>query len=209
MIDLYTWTTANGRKPLILLEELELPYRVVPVDLSQGQQHAPAFLQLNPNGKIPVLVDDAETEAPTVVFESGAILLHLAEKHGRFLDPAGPGRAAALSWLMFQMSAVGPIFGQLTWFMRSAPEPVPVALDHFRGEVLRILDVLDARLARSPHLAGEYGVADIATWPWINAVERGVPGVLASRPAVARWREAIAARPAVRRAMAVPIQPAG
>lgn len=209
MIDLYTWTTANGRKPLLLLEELELPYRVVPVDLSQGQQHAPAFRQLNPNGKIPVLVDDAETDAPTVVFESGAILLHLAGKHGRFLDAAGPGRAAALSWLMFQMSAVGPIFGELTWFLRSAPEPVPVALDRFRGEALRILDVLEARLAQSPYLAGEYGVADIATWPWVNAVERGLPGALAPRPAVARWREAIAARPAVQRAMAVAIQPAG
>lgn len=206
MIDLYTWTTPNGRKPLILLEELEVAYRVVPVDLSRNLQKEPDYLVLNPNGRIPTLVDDAETASPRVVFESGAILIYLAEKHHRFLAEAGPERYLALQWLMFQMGSVGPMFGQLHWFEQHAPERVPLAIDRYQAESERILAVLDARLAQAPYLAGEYGIADMATWPWVQGSRTPLAAAIHANPNVSRWLDAVGQRPAVQRAMAHPIR---
>ncbi len=201
MIDLYTWTTPNGYKPLILLEELGLEYRVHPINISKGEQYTPEYLRLNPNGRIPAIVDRAGTPDEVVVFESGAILIYLAEKHRQFLPMSGQARASALTWLMFQMGGVGPMFGQLGHFL-SAKEKVEYAINRYRAETERLYGVLDKRLAEVPYLAGEYGIADMATYPWAAAIDRF--GIDREKlPNVVRWLDAVAARPAVAKAMAI------
>jgi GST-like protein len=200
LITLYTWGTPNGRKVSIMLEECGLPYVVKAIDITRDEQFAPAFIQINPNSKIPAIVDD---EGTLTVFESGAILVYLAEKTGCFLPPAGPERYAVLQWLMFQMGGVGPMFGQTHHFLRFAPEPVPYAIARYSKETRRLYGVLDRQLADAEYLAGEYSIADMATFPWVARHEwQGVD--LAHFPNVGRWFEAVGGRSAVQRGMAVP-----
>ena len=204
MIDLYTWGTPNGRKASIALEELGLPYNVHKIDIGKGDQFKPEYLAINPNGKIPSIVDpDGPDGRPISVFESGAILIYLAEKTGRLLPKDARGRSVAIQWLMFQMGGVGPMFGQAHHFRRFAPEKIPYAVDRYSNETKRLYGVLDRRLKESEHLAGDYSIADIATYPWVSRHEwQGV--ALAEFPSVKRWFDALSARPAVSRGMAVP-----
>jgi GST-like protein len=202
MIDLHTWRTPNGRKVSIFLEEAALPYRVVPVDLGAGAQHAPSFLAINPNGRIPAIVDHDGAGDPLTIFESGAILVYLAEKTGRFLPTEPRARADAMQWLMFQMAGVGPMMGQAAWFANSAPEQVPLAIERYVNESRRLMDVLEGRLADRTYLAGDYGIADMATFPWIDAAWPLLGGDHV--PRLGAWRERVGGRPAVRRGMAVP-----
>lgn len=204
MIQLYTFGTPNGRKASIALEELGLAYAVHSIDITKGDQFTPAFLAINPNGKIPAIVDpDGPDGKPMSVFESGAILIYLAEKTGRFLPKDGRGRSVTLQWLMLQMGGVGPMFGQAHHFRRFAPEQIPYAVERYTKETRRLYGVLDARLAQVPYLAGDYSIADMATYPW--TARHAWQGVdLAEFAHVKRWYDAIAARPAVARGMAVP-----
>lgn len=200
MIDLYAWSTPNGFKPLIMLEETGLPFRLRRVDLRAGEQGRPAYLAINPNGKIPALVDDDHGGGKLAVFESGAILVYLADKSGRFLAADPARRFAVVQWLMFQMSAIGPMFGQLGFFSRGGT-PAAFAAERFRKECERLIGVLERQLARQTWLADDYSIADIGTFPWIRACD--VLGLdLGGAPHVRRWRDAIAARPAVQRALA-------
>lgn len=204
MIDLYTWSTPNGRKVSILLEELGLPYAAHPINIGQGDQFKPEFLAINPNSKIPAIVDsDGPEGRPFPLFESGAILVYLAEKHARFLPREGVARYRVMQWLMFQMGGVGPMFGQVHHFLRSAPEPVPYAIERYSRETRRLYGVLDAHLAREPYLAGEYSIADIATYPWVARHEWHKVD-LAEFAHVKRWYEEISGRPAVQRGMKIP-----
>lgn len=207
MITLYTWATPNGRKVSIMLEECGLPYSVHPVDIGKGEQFAPDFEAVNPNSKIPAIVDaDGPGGEPINMFESGAILLYLAAKSGRFMPADERGKFEALQWLMFQMGGVGPMFGQAHHFLRFAPEPVPYAIDRYKTEVARLYAVLNRRLASADYLAGEYSVADIATFPWVARHEwHGID--LADFPAVRHWFDVISQRPAVQRGMNVPPPP--
>ncbi len=205
MIQLYTWGTPNGRKISIMLEECGLAYEVHPVDIGAGEQFDPDFLRISPNNKIPAIVDtDGPDGAPIPLFESGAILIYLAEKTGRFLPAAPRPRYATLQWLMFQMGSIGPMFGQCHHFRRFAPEKVPYAIERYEKETARLYGVLDKRLSEAPYIAGEaYTIADIATFPWCARHEwQGIR--LEDFPHVKRWYDAIAARPAVVRGMAVP-----
>ena len=202
MITLHTWSTPNGMKVQIMLEECGLPYRLHPVNLGKGQQHGAEFRALNPNGKIPVLVDDEAPGGPFVEWESGAILFYLAEKTGRFLAPGPLGRHRTLQWVMFQMSGLGPMVGQLHHFVGSAPERLPYAVDRFTNESKRILGVMDQRLATSAHLAdAAYTIADICTWPWVRSWLHTVHQTLDGFPHVKRWFDAIEQRPAVAKAV--------
>jgi GST-like protein len=203
MIDLYTWGTPNGRKVSILLEELGLPYAVHSVDIGKRQQFEPAFLAVNPNGKIPAIVDHDAEGGPLAVFESGAILMYLAEKTGRFWPKPVRERYAVTEWLMFQMGGLGPMAGQSHHFRRAAPEPIPYAIDRYTAESKRIYGVMDQRLADRPHLAGDYSIADMACFPWIARHEWQQID-LAEFPNLKRWYDALAARPAVVKGMAVP-----
>lgn len=204
MITLYTWGTPNGRKVSIMLEECALPYRVEAVDITQKQQFRPEFVAINPNSKIPAIVDaDGPGGQPFALFESGAILLYLAEKTGQFLPADARGRYAAIQWLMFQMGGVGPMFGQTHHFLRYAPEPVPYAIGRYRTETARLYGVLNHRLGEADYLAGEYSVADIATYPWV-ARHEWHDVALTDYPNVARWYASIGERPAVQRGMVVP-----
>jgi len=201
LINAYLWNTPNGQKLSIALEELGMPYALHLVDISKGDQRTPAFRAVNPNGKIPAIVDsDGPAGAPITVFESGAILLYLAEKTGRLLPKDPNGRWVAIEWLQFQVAGVGPMFGQAGFFKR-ASEQVPMAIEHFTSESHRLLAVLDERLGEAEYLAGEYSVADIATWPWVTAAVSFLG--MALPPNVARWQATIAARPAVQRGLAV------
>ncbi|MEK6664376.1 MAG: glutathione S-transferase N-terminal domain-containing protein [Pseudomonadota bacterium] len=204
MIDLYTWSTPNGRKISIMLEELGLPYRVHAIDITQGEEFTPEFLAINPNAKIPAIIDhDGPEGKPITLFESGAILIYLAEKSGRYLSTDPRTRYLTLQWLMFQMGGVGPMFGQAHHFLKFAPQPVPYAIERFTTETRRLYGVLDQRLSEAPYLAGEYSVADIATYPWVARCEwHGVN--LADFPHVKDWFERISLRPAVAKGMAVP-----
>ena len=204
MIQLYTFGTPNGRKASIALEEMGLGYQVHSIDITKGDQFAPAFLAINPNGKIPAIVDPEGPDGkPMAVFESGAILIYLAEKTGRFLPADGRGRSVVLQWLMFQMGGVGPMFGQAHHFRRFAPEQIPYAVERYTKETRRLYGVLDARLAQVPYLAGDYSIADMATYPWVaRHAWQGVD--LADFANVKRWFDAITARPAIARGMAVP-----
>jgi GST-like protein len=168
MIDLYTWATPNGRKVSILLEELALPYGVIKIDISSGEQFAPDFLAINPNGKIPAIVDhDGPGGKRLAVFESGAILIYLAEKTRKLLSSDPVRRIETLEWLMFQMGGFGPILGQAHHFRRFAPERIPYAIERFEKEAARLYGVLDRRLVSGEYLAGEYSIADIACYPWV------------------------------------------
>ncbi len=195
---LHTAATPNGYKVSVALEEMGLAYEVVRVDLAKGEQKQPAFLALNPNGRVPVLVDDGFP-----IMESGAILLHLAEKTGQLI-PADPrGRSRVVQWLMFQMGGVGPMMGQANVFFRYFPEKIPAAIARYQGEGRRLFAVLDGQLAKSEYLAGDYSIADIANWCWVRtAAWSGID--TAGLPHLARWTAAIEARPAARRGIAVP-----
>jgi GST-like protein len=204
MIDLYTWSTPNGRKVSIMLEETGLAYRVHKIDISKGDQFKPEFVAINPNSKIPATVDgDGPGGKSLTLFESGAILIYLAEKTGKFLPKDPAVRYVVLEWVMFQMGGVGPIFGQVHHFLRAAPEPVPYAIERYGKETRRLYGVLDARLGKVEYLAGEYSIADIATYPWV-ARHEWHKVALGDFPNVERWYQAIGARPAVARGMAVP-----
>ncbi|MCK9261407.1 MAG: glutathione S-transferase family protein [Azoarcus sp.] len=205
MITLHTWGTPNGRKVSIALEELGLDYVVRPVDITREGQFSPEFAVLNPNHKIPVLVDsDGPDGQPFTVIESGAILIYLAEKHAQLLPTDARGRSEAMQWLMFQMGSVGPMLGQVHHFLRFAPDVIPYAIDRYSREGARIYGVLNTRLKGREWLAGNtYSIADIATYPWIARHEwQGID--LARFPEVQRWSNAMSARPAVRRGMEIP-----
>ena len=204
MIDLYTWTTPNGRKASIMLEECALPYTVHPVNIGKDDQFKPEFVAINPNSKIPAIVDREGPEGkPYALFESGAILLYLAEKTGKLLPRSTAQRYQAVQWLMFQMGGVGPIFGQVHHFLRAAKEQVPYAIERYTKETQRLYGVLNAQLGRSEYLAGDYSVADIATYPWVARYEWHRTD-LATFPNVKRWFDAIGKRPAVAKGMQVP-----
>jgi GST-like protein len=204
MIELYTWTTPNGFKISIALEELGLPYHPHPVRIGRGEQFAPAFLAISPNNKIPAIVDsEGPAGRPLAIFESGAILLYLADKTGKLMPEDKEKRVVALQWLMFQMAGIGPMLGQAHHFRQYAPEKIPYAIERYTKEAHRLYGVLERRLGEVPYLAGEYSIADIATFPWLRKPEgQGVD--LSEFPNVARWRESIATRPAVIRGLAVP-----
>lgn len=203
MITLHTWTTPNGRKPLILLEELAVPYEVAPVDIGKDAQFQPAFLTISPNNKIPAIVDDEAEGGPLSLFESGAILTYLADKHGRFLAPSGAARWQATQWLHWQIGGLGPMLGQLGYFAR---QDDPFALERFIKEADRLLSVLDRQLANVPYVAGaDYTIADIACYTWIIAASERLKDVLGERldkPDLQRWLALVGARPAVQKGMA-------
>lgn len=201
MIDLYTAATPNGWKASIALEELALPYTVHALNLGKLEQKEPWFLAINPNGRIPAIVDRANGDF--AVFESGAILIYLAEKTGRLLPADPKARSVALQWLMFQMGGVGPMQGQANVFFRYAPEKIQYAIDRYQNETKRLYGVLDGRLRDHEYLAGEYSIADIATWPWVSI--HAWAGVdISDLPHLSRWLEAVGKRPAVQKGRAVP-----
>ena len=205
MIDLYTWSTPNGRKVSIMLEELGLAYEVFPIDITKGEQHDLDFLTISPNNKIPAIVDhDAADGGAISMFESGAILIYLAEKCGRLLPTGLRPRLETLQWLMFQMGNVGPFFGQAHHFRRFAPEQVPYAIERYTKETRRLYGVMDKHLTTAEYLAaGEYTIADVATFPW--AARHPWQGVdLAEFPNVKRWYDAIWERPTVQKGYDVP-----
>jgi len=201
MIDLYAWATPNSIKVPILLEELGLAYSLKPVDIRQGEQKAQSHLRLNPNGKVPVIVDhDGPAGQPMTITESAAIMLYLAEKCGRLVPTDPVGRIRCLEWLFFHAAGLGPAFGQSGYFQKLAPEKLPLAIERFHGEAKRTLKVLDGRLAEAEYVAGEYSIADIANFGWIW--RREFAGVdFTDTPHVARWFMAIEARSAVQRAI--------
>ncbi len=206
MIDLYTWSTPNGRKVSIMLEECVLPYRVHPINIGKGEQFTPEFLALNPNNRIPAIVDpDGPDGRPLPLFESGAILIYLAEKTGKFMPRAPRARLICLQWLMFQMGGVGPMFGQAHHFIRNK-EVVPYGIKRYTEETRRLYGVLQKRLSDAEYLADEYTIADIATYPWVARFEWHKVD-LNDFPAVKRWFDKISARPAVQKGMAVPTPP--
>jgi glutathione S-transferase len=201
MIDLYTAATPNGHKVSIALEELGLAYEVHALKLSEMQQKEPAFLKINPNGRIPAIVDRGADDF--AVFESGAILVYLAEKTGRLMPVDVKGRSLVMQWLMFQMGGVGPMMGQANVFYRYFPEKIQPAIDRYQRESRRLFEVLDDRLGEAEYLADEYSIADIATWPWVRIYDwSGVS--IEGLPHLQRWLGAIAARPAAERGLAVP-----
>ncbi|KDB10113.1 Glutathione S-transferase domain-containing protein [Burkholderia sp. lig30] len=204
MIDVYSWATPNGHKVHIMLEETGLDYRVHPIDIGAGDQFAPAFLKISPNNKIPAIVDqDGPCGQPLALFESGAILVYLAEKSGRFLPTDPVGRYTTLEWLMFQMGGIGPMLGQAHHFRLYAPEKIDYAINRYTNEAQRLYNVMDKRLGETAYLAGDdYTIADIAAFPWTRSWQnQGI--ALDALPNVKRWHEAIAARPAVQRGVEV------
>jgi GST-like protein len=203
MITLYYWPTPNGHKITIFLEEADVPYRISPVNIGGGDQFRPEFLAISPNNRMPAIVDDAPRDGgePVSVFESGAVLLYLAEKSGKFLPEDTRGRVRVLEWLFWQVGGLGPMAGQNHHFGRYAPQKIPYAIGRYVNETNRLYGVLDRRLAREPFLAGEYSIADMAAYPWIVPHEAQGQN-LKDFPNVERWFEAIAARAAVRRAYA-------
>ena len=205
MIDLYTAPTPNGWKASIMLEEIGLPYEVHAVRLDQLEQKSESFLRINPNGRIPAIVDrDAGDFA---VFESGAILLYLAEKTGKLLPSDPKGRSRAIQWLMFQMGGLGPMQGQANVFFRYAPEKIPFAIERYQKETRRLYEVLDRRLGEAAYLAGDdYSVADVTSWPWVTL--HGWAGVeLDGLDHLQRWVKEVGERPAVQRGRAIPVMP--
>jgi GSH-dependent disulfide-bond oxidoreductase len=204
MIEVWTWPTPNGHKVHIALEELELPYKVVPVNIGTGDQFKPEFLAITPNHRIPAIVDhEGPGAAPISLFESGAILIYLAEKAGRLIPSDPSSRYSCLQWLMFQMGRVGPMFGQFGHFNNYAPERIPYAVERYQKEVRRLHRVLDKRLSQVAYVAGaEYSIADIATYPWLRFPERRNID-FDEFPHVRRWFGAIDARPAMQRGVQV------
>jgi GST-like protein len=203
MIDLYTWPTPNGHKIHIMLEETGLPYTVHPVDIGAGDQFKPDFLRISPNNKMPAIVDqDGPDGKPYSLFESGAILLYLAEKTGRFMPKDVRGRFDVTQWLMFQMGGVGPMLGQAHHFRNYAPEKLDYAINRYTNEARRLYGVIDTRLQGRDFLAGDYSIADMAVFPWLRNYE-GQGQKLEDTPNLKRWFETIAARPAVKRGVEV------
>jgi glutathione S-transferase len=203
MIELYTAPTPNGHKVSIALEELGLPYRVHPINILGGDQKKPEYLKINPNGRIPAIVD---TEAEDfAVFESGAILIYLAEKTGRLMPADAKGRSRVLQWLMFQMSGVGPMMGQANVFFRYFPEKIQPAIDRYQNESRRLFEVLDRRLGDSEWLADDYSIADIATWPWVRT-HRWSGVNVDGLEHLKRWSDAMSARPACAKGIEVPFK---
>lgn len=203
MIDFHFWPTPNGKKVAIMLEESGLAYRLKPVNILEGEQFDPAFLEISPNNKIPAIVDpDGPGGAPFSLFESGAILQYLAEKCGRFMPAAPAQRFRVLEWLAFQVANVGPMFGQCGHFLGYAPEKVPYAIERYKNETERLYAVMDERLGANEYFAGEYSIADMAIYPWIEV--RWLHDIdIARYPNVARWFGRVGERAAVTRAMAL------
>jgi GST-like protein len=203
MIELYTWPTPNGHKVHIMLEELGLKYNVHAINIGAGDQFDPAYLKLNPNNKMPTIVDtEGPNGRPFTVFESGAILIYLAEKHGKFLPKDAAGRSTVIQWVMFQMGAIGPMFGQAHHFRSYAPEKIQYAIDRYTNESGRIYGVVERRLKEVEYLAGDYSIADMAAYPWMLNPDR--KGQNADDfPNVKRWLAKIGERPAVVRGMKV------
>ena len=201
MIDLYTAATPNGHKVSIALEELGLPYTLKVLKLSEGEQRQPDYLKINPNGRIPALVD--HEAGGFAVFESGACLIYLAEKTGRLMPSDMKGRSLVMQWLMFQMGGIGPMMGQANVFFRYFPEKIPAAIDRYQGETKRLFRVLDHHLQHHEFLAGDYSIADIANWAWVRT-HRWSGVDIGDLPHLKRWRDAIRARPAVQRGIERP-----
>lgn len=200
MIDLYTFTTPNGRKASIMLEEVELPYNVHKIDITKNDQFSPEYIAINPNSKIPAIVD---RDTDITVFESGAILMYLAEKTSKLLPADQKKRYLVIEWLMLQMGSVGPMFGQLNHFKKFAPEKIEYAIARYEKETLRLYSVLDSQLKDNEYICGDYSIADIATYPWVAVYEfQGL--TLDNHPNLKRWVETVQQRPAVQRGMKVP-----
>ncbi len=205
MIEVWTWPTPNGHKIHIALEELGLPYKVIPINIGKGDQFKPEFLAITPNHRIPAIVDpDGPGGKPFTLFESAAIMMYLSEKCGGALIPKDPvGKYRCLEWMMFQMGGVGPMFGQYNHFANYATDKIPYAIERYTNEVIRLHRVLDKRLSQAAYLAGDqYSMADIATFPWVRNPDRRNIN-LSDYPNVQRWHDAIAARPAVQRGVEV------
>ncbi|GMU04869.1 glutathione S-transferase N-terminal domain-containing protein [Corallococcus caeni] len=204
MIDLYTFKTPNGRKISIALEELGLPYKTHAVDITKGEQFKPEFLAINPNNKIPAIVDHAAPGGPLSLFESGAILLYLAEKTGRLMPTDPRGKAEVTQWLMFQMGGLGPMLGQLNHFGHFASTKIPYAIDRFQTEAKRLLGVVDRQLASRDYLATTYSIADIATYPWLKTARDFFPDLFLNTHNITQYLHRVGSRPAVQRGMQVP-----
>ncbi len=203
MIDLYYWPTPNGHKVPIMLEECGLDYEVHPINMLQGDQFDEDYLKINPNNKIPSIVDrDGPGGQPYKVFESGAILLYLADKSKKFIPENDAGRYDVIQWLFFQMANVGPMFGQCGHFFRYAPEPIQYAIDRYQNETKRLYRVMDKRLSEVDYLAGDYSIADMASYPWVKIYDFHKIEI-DEYPKVKRWREAVGTRPAVIKGCAI------
>jgi GST-like protein len=204
MIDLHYWPTPNGWKITIALEELGLPYKVVPVNIGRGEQFKPDFLAISPNNRMPAIVDNAPAGggAPISVFESGAILIYLAEKTGKLMPKDLRGRTEVIEWVMWQMGGLGPMLGQANHFRHYAPEKIQYGIDRYTNETNRLFGVLDKRLAGREYICGDFSIADCASWPWTTSHER-LGQTLADFPNLSAWYERMKARPAVQRGMDV------
>jgi GST-like protein len=205
VIDLYTWTTPNGRKASIALEELGLPYTAHSVDIGKDEQFKPEFLKISPNNRIPAIVDRDNGRS---LFESGAILMYLAEKTGKFWSKNEDAKWRTMEWLMWQMGGVGPMYGQVHHFVKYNKGKAPYAEERYLAEANRLYGVLDRRLAEAEYMAGDYSIADMATWPWVSRFEWQTVD-LKQYPNVLRWYKAIAARPAVQRGYHIPVKQPG
>jgi GST-like protein len=200
MLDLYAWPTPNGYKISIMLEEIALPYNVIPVNIGAGEQFTPEFLKISPNNRMPAIVDHDAPGGALSIFESGAILMYLAEKSGQFWPAEPHARYKVAEWVMWQMAGLGPMLGQAGHFKRAAPEPIPYAIDRYTNEARRLFGVLDRQLADKEFIAGEYSLADMASYPWSLAFTY-LEISLDDFPHVVRWQAAMAARPAVAKGM--------
>lgn len=210
MLKLYTWKTPNGRKPAILLEELDVPYEVYPVDLGQGEQFKPEFLNLSPNNKIPALVDDeVRVNGNSLsIFESGAILIYLADKYNQFLPKEGMERYKVLEWTFWQAANIGPYLGEFSYFSVRAKEKVPYAIERFSNEADRLLGIMEKRLNDSPYIAGKnYSIADMMIYPWVQGsisyIQEPFEKKLKDKPSLRRWLDLVGNRPAVMRGMKI------
>ena len=203
MIDLYTWITPNGWKASCTLEELEMPYKVIEIDIMKGDQKEANYLAINPNGRIPTIVD--HDEDGFAVFESGAIMIYLAEKAGKLLPTDVKGRSLVIQWLMFQMGGLGPMQGQANVFYRYFPEKIPAAIDRYQNEVKRLYGVLDERLADNEYLAGDFSIADIANWSWAR-IHKWAGLEIDEFEHLQRWLDQVEARPACAKGVKVPFE---
>ena len=203
MIDVYYWPTPNGHKVTIFLEETGLEYKIVPVNIRKGEQFTPEFLKISPNNRMPAIIDhQGPGGKPLSLFESGAILLYLAEKTGKLMPTETRARYNVVEWLMFQMAGIGPMMGQAGHFRMAAPEKIPYAIERYTNESHRLFNVMEKRLGEAQFLGGDYSIADIACFPWVRGIRRE-EGELEKRPNLKRWLEAIDSRPAVKRGLAV------
>lgn len=212
MITLYTFTTPNGRKISIMLEELGIEYQVKVINIGKGEQFDPAFLAISPNNKIPAIVDDAAPDGPLALFESGAILTYLAEQHGQFLAPRGAERFKTLQWVYWQIGGLGPMLGQLGHFGKFADEKIPYPIKRFTDESDRLLGVMEKQLSTHKFLAGDqYSIADIAAYPWTltatDFLKDFIGDSLEQKPALQAWLQTVGERPAVQRGMEIPVLP--